>query len=105
MAQAKTTTRDTDDLMKEVAALREDFAALTKELGALARSEKDALSARAADRVVALKAAGERRLEEANEIATKAAEEAAGIVRKNPAASVAAASVVGFIVGALTARR
>ncbi len=105
MAQAKQTARDTDDLMKEVAALREDFGALTKELKALARAETDHLSTRAAERVVALKASGERRLEEANEIAAKAAEEATGFVKTHPAASVAAASVLGFIVGALTARR
>ncbi|MCB1348115.1 MAG: DUF883 family protein [Maritimibacter sp.] len=105
MAQANQTTPNTDDLMKEVAALRADFASLTKELGTLARAEKEALTAKAADRVVALKAQGERRLEEANELATRAAEEAAGIVRTHPAASIAAASAIGFIIGSLTARR
>ena len=90
MAQAKQTTPDTDDLMKEVAALREDFGALTKELKALAAAETQALSNKAADRVVALKASGERRLEEANELATKASEEATGFVKTHPAASVAA---------------
>lgn len=105
MSTAKQPARDTEDLMKEVETLRADFAALTKELGALVRSEKEALTARAADRVVALKATGERKLEEANAIAAKAAEEAAGIVRTHPAASIAAASAVGFIIGSLTARR
>lgn len=105
MAQAKTPARDTDDLMKEVAALREDFGALTQELKALARAEGERVSAKAADRVVALKAAGERHLDEANELAAKAADEASGFVREHPAASVAAASAIGFVIGALTARR
>jgi ElaB/YqjD/DUF883 family membrane-anchored ribosome-binding protein len=105
MAQAKQSARDTEDLMKEVAALRDDFGALTRELKALAHAESDNLTAKAADRVVALKASGERRLEEAGDIAAKAAEEATGVVKTHPAASVAAASVLGFIVGALTSRR
>lgn len=105
MAQAKQTARDTDDLMKEVAALREDFGALTKELKALASAETEALSSKAADRVVALKATGERRLEEANALAAKAAEEASGFVKTHPAASVAASAALGFVVGALTSRR
>lgn len=105
MAQAKQPARDTDDLMKEMAALRNDFGALTKELQALARAQGEQMSAKAADRVVALKAAGERHLDEASEIATRAADEAAGFVKKHPAGSVAAASLAGFIIGALTARR
>lgn len=105
MAQAKQTTRDTEDLMKEVAALRDDFGALTRELKTLARSETEALSSKAADRVVSLKASGERRLEQANEMAAKAADEAAGFVKTHPAASVAASAAIGFVVGALSARR
>jgi len=105
MAQAKQTAIDTEDLMKEVSDLREDFGALAQELKALAHSEREALSSKAADRIVALKASGERRLEEAGELATQAAQEATGFVKKHPAASIAASAALGFVVGALTSRR
>lgn len=105
MAQAKQAARETEDLMKEVAALREDFGALAQELKALSHTESETLSSKAADRVVALKASGERRLEEASDIATKVAKEAGGFVKDNPAASIAATAALGFVVGALTSRR
>lgn len=105
MAQAKQTTPDTDALMKEVEALRKDFGALTQELKSLAQDSSESLSARAADRVVALKTKGERQLEEASALAGKAAEDASDYVKKKPATSMAGAAALGFVVGALTARR
>lgn len=105
MAQAKQNTRDTEDLMKEVAALREDFGAIAKELKSLAGAERDNMSSKAAERVVALKSAGERRLEDASEMATNAAHGASDFVKDHPATSIAGAAALGFLFGALTSRR
>jgi ElaB/YqjD/DUF883 family membrane-anchored ribosome-binding protein len=105
MAQAKTPTPETEELMNELAALRKDFGALAKELRNLGESKSEALSAKAAERVVALKSAGERQVEKAGEVAERAVHEAQGYAREHPATTLAATAVLGFIVGALTARR
>ncbi|MCB1339415.1 MAG: DUF883 family protein, partial [Maritimibacter sp.] len=57
------------------------------------------------ERVVALRAAGEHRLEEIRTRATEAAKRAETTVREHPAYAVAGAAALGFLLGALTLRR
>jgi ElaB/YqjD/DUF883 family membrane-anchored ribosome-binding protein len=106
MAQSKSRSApETENLANELAALREDFGALARDLKSLAQARGESLSDKTAERVVALKAAGERQVAKAGELAGKATREAEGYVREHPAATVAASAVLGFVIGAIAARR
>lgn len=103
MAQSK--SPETEALANELAALRKDFGALAKDLRAIVEARTDSISDLTADRMVALKSAGERQVARATKLAENAAHDAEDYVREHPAGTIAASAVLGFLIGAIAARR
>jgi ElaB/YqjD/DUF883 family membrane-anchored ribosome-binding protein len=103
MAQSK--SPETDALASELAALRKDFGALAQDLKAIIETRSDSISEKTAERVVALKSAGERQVAKAAKVAENAAHDAEDYVREHPAGTIAAATMLGFLLGAIAARR
>lgn len=104
-AKEKLLHEDTDRLREEFDALRHDFRSLARDLKTFAAHEERALGDQAGDRIVALKAVGERQIEMAKRYAADAGKAAENTVREHPAYAVAGAAALGFLIGALTLRR
>lgn len=102
---AQTKSPEAEALAGELAALRKDFGALTKDLKAIVEARSDSISDKTAERVVALKSAGERQVAKASKMAETAAHDAEEYVREHPAGTIAASAVLGFLIGAIAARR
>lgn len=105
MATTKTAENDTPDLAAELAELRDAFAKMTKDFKAMAADKAEGAAATAAERVVSLKAAGERQVEKVAEGAKDIASKAESYVQEHPATTIAASAALGFFIGALFARR
>ena len=95
----------TAEMRRDFDALRKDVSALTDVMKQYATLQESNLRAAANDRIVSLKSAGEDQLDELRQRAEQTAADAQEMVRKNPGYSVAGAAAIGFIIGALTARR
>lgn len=101
MAQPKavnTAPQDTQDhvehLSEQIAILRQDISAISKSLGELGVSTKDAAVESARVKAAELRASGE-----------ELGQQAVDAVRQQPAAAVGVAVGVGFLLGFLTGRK
>ncbi len=124
---ARTTQPSTADLKREFDSLKADLGGLAKELRAYAASQERSLGQRAADtasatagtmrdaagtmrdNVSTLRDAvlerGDEQLQSLRAFAETAAGNAEDMVRQHPGSTVAGAAAVGFLIGALMARR
>ncbi len=103
MATAK--PADTPDVMAELEVLRADMRKLAETLGEVAAVKAQAANDAAADAMTQAKAAGERQLARAKDMASTAATDAEEMIKANPASAVAIAAGAGFVVGMLTSLR
>lgn len=94
-----------EDLRVDFEMLREDVGALAQIMKEEVRFQEKDLAGKASERVVALRSAGEHRLEEIRTRATEAAKRAETTVREHPGYAVAGAAALGFMLGALALRR
>lgn len=124
---ARATQPSTADLKREFDSLKKDFGALTRELRAFAEAQERSLARRASegareagsmaaetmdaavdsirDAAGNLRDSGEQHVQRLREIAEQAGAGAEEMVRERPGATLAGAAALGFLVGALTARR
>lgn len=108
MARANSTEspqRDLDDLNAQIATLKQDVSNLTRTLGDLGVSSKEAAKAGARKKAGEVRDAGEAQWNAARDQAEQYGQYAADTVRQQPAASMAVAVGVGFVLGMLTSRR
>lgn len=105
MANTKTTGPDTDDLHAQIATLREDIGTITETLAAMAKAQKDGLTASAQKQMEAARARGQDTLAAAQAQANALNEQAHEFVQEKPALSLGMAAALGFVVGILSTSR
>ncbi|MCB1391104.1 MAG: DUF883 family protein [Rhodobacteraceae bacterium] len=113
---ARATQPSTADLKRDFDALKADLGALTNELRAFAQAQERSLSQRATQTAQAaangvlgategLRESGAQQVQNLRALAEQATSGAEDLVREHPAGTVAGAAALGFLVGALAARR
>ncbi|GAB1378862.1 DUF883 C-terminal domain-containing protein [Pararhodobacter aggregans] len=124
---ARATQPSTADLKRDFDALKADLGNLTKELRAFAQAQERSLSQRATETAQAaangvvgtaqaaangflgategLRETGAQQAQNLRSLAEQATSGAEELVREHPAGTVAGAAAIGFLVGALAARR
>lgn len=95
---------ETDDLRKDVAAVRRDLDALASKLGQIAASETAGLVAELRGQVDRLIARGESAVNTAGEKAGDAAARLETAVERNPITAIAIAIGVGYVLGCISHR-
>ena len=108
MARANSTESpqsELDDLSAQLATLKQDVPNLTKSLGELGTASKEAAKNGARRKAGEFRDAGEAQFNAARDQAEQYGQYAADTVRQQPAASMAVAVGVGFVLGMLTSRR
>jgi ElaB/YqjD/DUF883 family membrane-anchored ribosome-binding protein len=111
MARPETTTAlsATEDsiaeLSRQIDALRADVAAITQTIGTIGREGSHAAAERVRSEAARLAAKGGAELAALQAQAERAGEEAADMVRRQPAMAMGLAAALGFVAGLLTARR
>ncbi|MBK5927305.1 DUF883 family protein [Rhodobaculum claviforme] len=94
-----------DHLAQQVAALRDDLAAIGETLKALGLSGGHKAAAHAREHAEGARAAGEAQIEEMRRRLDTVLSEADSAARKNPATAMGLAAGVGFLVGLFLSRR
>lgn len=94
-----------EDLQKQISQLKNDISGLTDTLGEYGRVQGEHLKHAARDQAAALRQKGAEGIAEAQDMATRAYEQAETSVRQNPAAALGIAAGLGFLVGLMTSRR
>lgn len=109
MAQAKiandTPQDNVEALAEQMRILRSDMAAITRTLGDLSVSTKDAAVRSAREKAADLRETGEEQLQHAQARAEELGQQAVDAVRKQPATAVGLAVGVGFLLGFLSGRK
>ncbi|WP_380058016.1 YqjD family protein [Falsihalocynthiibacter sp. SS001] len=95
----------TEDIAKQLDALKSDMKELSDTLAALGKAKGEELSNEAKAKANAAVAKGNEELERLRGHAQTLNDDAREYVNKNPATSLGIAAAVGFAVGLLTSRR
>lgn len=102
---ARMTEPTTEDLARQMDALKNDLAKVTETLAEMGRAQGRALAGDLRAGAERARAEGERQAEFLQQRAEEMAMEATDMVRRQPAAAMGAAAGLGFLVGLLTARK
>lgn len=108
MARADTTAKSspsTEDLQKQIGALKGDVAALTGALEEYGKAQSAHLKSVAENAARGVAQKGEETLHAAQDQAAKAYHNSEQHIRDNPAAAVGIAAGIGFVVGLFAGRR
>jgi ElaB/YqjD/DUF883 family membrane-anchored ribosome-binding protein len=105
MAQSTNGAATSEDLARQIEALKNDVASISRilaDMGAQRRDDlKDSVNRTAAD----LRAKGEATVNDARDRGLELGEQAADAVRRQPATAIGLAVGVGFLIGFMTGRR
>ncbi len=104
-ASNESTGADTAAIQAQLDTLQKDVSQLTKVLAEYGRAQKDHVTGAARDKADHVRGQAEAAYTYADTEARAAYAQAESKVRDNPAASVAIASGVGFLIGLLMSRR
>lgn len=109
MAQTKDASTPTESeaerMLRQIADLKADLAAISKTLAEMGAARGDAAYASVRDSASALREQGERALKDAQARAREVGHQAADTVREQPAMAVGLAVGLGFLIGWVTARK
>lgn len=105
-SEAKTSGADgSDDLRRQLEALRADLASVTSTLAEIGKHKGDAVAGSLRDGASKIFAAGEEKAGQMAHAAGDIYAEYSEMTRRNPATALGIAAGVGFIVGLLLSRR
>ncbi|MFC7705277.1 YqjD family protein [Plastorhodobacter daqingensis] len=102
---ARMTEPTTEDLARQMDALKGDLAKITETLSELGKAQGRALADDVRARAERARAEGERQAEYLQHRAEEMVDEAADMIRRQPAMALGLAAGVGFLVGLMTSRK
>ncbi|MBM7066862.1 YqjD family protein [Actibacterium sp. 188UL27-1] len=98
-------TGSTDDVAKQISALKDDMASLTAALSNLIQTQGEAAKGRASAEIDAMARRGKDTAEMVANEAERLAAQTNDVIRQKPAMAVGIAAGVGFLIGLLSSRR
>ncbi|SIO13546.1 Membrane-anchored ribosome-binding protein, inhibits growth in stationary phase, ElaB/YqjD/DUF883 family [Rhodovulum sp. ES.010] len=105
MAQSGNGAASSEDLARQIEALKDDVAGISKILTEMGGAQRDAALDRVQREAAEMRARGEAAATEARDRGVAAGNEALDAVRRQPATAVGLAVGLGFLVGLMTGRR
>lgn len=105
MAQKATPQKEIDQLSAQVSALKDDISDISRTLGDLGRSSRDAASAQASETAAEMRAAGRQKVNDAQDMAENIGRQAGEAVHNQPMATMGLAVGLGFLLGFMTGRK
>jgi ElaB/YqjD/DUF883 family membrane-anchored ribosome-binding protein len=105
MAQSTNGAATSEDLERQIEALKNDVASISRILADMGAQRRDDLKESVGRTAADLRARGEATVNDARDRGLELGEQAADAVRRQPATSIGLAVGLGFLIGFMTGRR